>query len=176
MKKVGLFLLLLVAHVFVACDEEEKLPKEVQWTKEQSTNLNKELAIQEGLDIRFFLEMHPSWQMTETGSGLQIFIYEEGSIDTSFHPQTGHIAMIEYEISLLDGTICDSTAQDEYVDFKVDNSDIESGVQEAIKYLSIGDKAKLIIPSHLAHGLVGDLDKIPPLTTLVMDIHLIGVR
>jgi len=42
--------------------------------------------------------------------------------------------------------------------------------------LSLGDHAKLIIPSHLAHGLIGDLDKIPPLTTLVMDIHLIGVR
>ena len=35
-----------------------------------------------------------------------------------------------------------------------------------------GDKAKLIVPSHLAHGLVGDFDKIPPLTPIVVDIQL----
>ncbi len=166
----GFFLLL-----FTSCEDEVQ-PIEVEWTKEQSTDLNKELAIQEELDIRFYLEMHKDWKMRKTGSGLQLYIYKEGEVDASFHPQSGHIAMIEYKITLLDGTVCDETKEDEYVDFKVDNSEIESGVQEAIKLLSLGDHAKLIIPSHLAHGLIGDLDKIPPLTTLVMDIHLIGVR
>ncbi len=176
MKQLILFVPVLMILLFTSCEEEVVQPAEIKWSKEQSTDLNKELAIQEELDIRIFLEMHKDWKMMKTGSGLQYYIYEEGDVDTSFHPQPGHIAMIEYEISLLDGTICDSTAKDEYVDFKVDNSEIESGVQEAIKLLSIGDRVKLILPSHLAHGLVGDLDKIPPLSTLVMDIHLIGVR
>jgi len=79
-------------------------------------------------------------------------------------------------MTLMDGTVCDKTEADEYVELMVDNSDIESGVQEAVKLLSIGDHAKLIIPSHIGHGLVGDLDKIPPLTTLIIDIHLIGVK
>jgi len=174
MKQLIFFFVL--SFLFFSCNEEEEQPKEVEWSKEQSTDLSKELAIQEELDIRFFLEMHKDWKMKKTGSGLQIYIYQEGDIDTNFHPQSGHIAMVEYKITLLDGTVCDETKEDEYVDFKVDNSEIESGVQEAIKLLSLGDHAKLIIPSHLAHGLIGDLDKIPPLTTLVMDIHLIGVR
>jgi FKBP-type peptidyl-prolyl cis-trans isomerase len=42
--------------------------------------------------------------------------------------------------------------------------------------MKMGDRAKLIIPSHLAHGLVGDLNKIPPLTTIVVDIHLIDLK
>jgi FKBP-type peptidyl-prolyl cis-trans isomerase len=57
--------------------------------------------------------------------------------------------------------------------FEIDRADIESGIHEGIKFMSVGDRAKLIIPSHLAHGLVGDLDKVPPLSTLVVDIHLI---
>ena len=57
----------------------------------------------------------------------------------------------------------------------IDKSDIESGVQEGIKKMRVGDKAKLIIPSHLAHGLTGDMEKIPPLSVIVVDIHLIGL-
>jgi FKBP-type peptidyl-prolyl cis-trans isomerase len=60
-------------------------------------------------------------------------------------------------------------------EFVIDKSDIESGIQEGIKKMREGDRAKMIIPSHLAHGLVGDLDKIPPLSVIVVDIHLIGL-
>ncbi len=42
--------------------------------------------------------------------------------------------------------------------------------------MTIGDRAKLIVPSHIGHGLVGDMDKIPPLNTLVIDIYLIGIQ
>jgi len=48
-----------------------------------------------------------------------------------------------------------------------------SGLEEGILYLSEGDKAKIIIPSHLGYGLLGDLDKnIPPKATLIYDIEL----
>ncbi|MCO4813410.1 MAG: FKBP-type peptidyl-prolyl cis-trans isomerase [Flavobacteriales bacterium] len=156
--------------------EPEAIIKDVNWTKNNSTDLNKNLVIQEGIDIKLFLEMHKDWIMTETGTGLQYYIYEHGTVDSTYSPVKGNLAELEYEIALMDGTICDKTEADEYVELKVDNSDIESGVQEAVKLLSIGDRAKLIIPSHIGHGLVGDLDKIPPLTTLVLDIHLIGIK
>ena len=65
-------------------------------------------------------------------------------------------------------------ADDEYKEVLVDQSEVESGLQEAIKLLSTGDRAKFIIPSHIAHGLLGDLNKIPPLRTLVIDLTLLG--
>ena len=114
--------------------------------------------------------------MTKTGSGLQYMIYEHGDIDTSYTPLPGNIARIEYKITMLDGTLCYRTEDDEYENFKVDRSEIESGVQEGIKKMSIGDRARLIIPSHLGHGLLGDRDKIPPLTPLVIDIYLTGIK
>jgi FKBP-type peptidyl-prolyl cis-trans isomerase len=39
-----------------------------------------------------------------------------------------------------------------------------------------GEKALFILPPHLAHGLIGDMNKIPPLTTVVYDIELIGLE
>ena len=163
--------------VLMACSSgEEQQPVDVNWTKENSTDLSKNLAIQEEIDIKLFLEMHKEWKIVKTGSGLQYTIYEHGTIDTTYTPRAGDKAMIEYTISLLDGTECYKTEEDEYEEIVVDNSEIETGVQEGLKKMTIGDRAKLIIPSHLGHGLIGDMDKIPPLTTLVIDIHLLGIK
>lgn len=157
-------------------EKEDPVAPEVNWTQNHSTDLNKNLAIQEGIDIKLFLEMHKDWEMQETGSGLQYYIYEAGDFDTTFSPRKGNLAEIEFEATLLDGTVCDKTEEDEYQEFVVDNSEIESGLQEGIKKMTIGDRAKFIIPSHLGHGLIGNMDNIPPLTTLVIDVHLLGIK
>lgn len=159
--------------VLVACTEEPEQQKpDVNWTKEQSTNLGKNLAVQEEIDIKLFLEMHKDWQMKKTGSGLQYYIYEHGDGDSIF---PGNVVEIEYDVTLLDGTECYKTEKDEYEELVVDRSEVETGVQEGLKLMRIGDKAKLIIPSHLGHGLLGDRDKIPPLTPLVIDLRVTGI-
>ncbi len=158
----------------MACtDERPEETPEVKWTKEQSTNLGKNLAIDEEIDIKAFLKSHPEWQMKKTGSGLRYYTYEQGEGDTI---RAGQVAEIEYVVGLLDGTECYRTEEDEYEEIVVDRSEIESGVQEAIKLMRVGDKAKLIIPSHLGHGLLGDRDKIPPLTPLLVDLRVTGVK
>ncbi len=170
MNKLSVLVLLLI---FAACGEEKKEMPKIDWDQEKSTKFNKELAIEEEINIKLYLEHHRSWQMTKTGSGLQYYIYEHGTGEHT--AAVGEIAQVEMKLSLLDGTECYATKSDEYEEFVIDKSDIETGIQEGIKKLKVGDKAKLIIPSHLAHGLVGDMDKIPPLSTLVVDIKLIGL-
>ena len=164
----SLFILLSLT----ACGDEKNKNKTVDWNQKKSTDFNKELTIEQELQIKMYLEQRKSWNMTKTGSGLQYYIYEKGTGDTAV---AGDIAQVNTEVSLLDGTECYTTAKDEVEEFIIDKSDIESGVQEGIKKLRVGDKAKLIIPSHLAHGLTGDMEKIPPLSVIVVDIHLIGL-
>jgi FKBP-type peptidyl-prolyl cis-trans isomerase FkpA len=53
---------------------------------------------------------------------------------------------------------------------------VESGLHEGILYMNEGSKALLVIPSHLAHGLVGDMNKIPPKSTIVYDIELLELK
>lgn len=148
--------------------EEKELP--VDWNTEKSTEMNKQFSAEEELEINLFLSRKPEWKMTKTGSGLQYFIYENGEGETALPDD---YVDIEYSISLLDGTECYATLPDEVEEIKVDKAQVESGIQEAIKLMRQGDKARLIVPSHLAHGIVGDMSKIPPLSTLVVDISLV---
>ncbi|MFN5149291.1 MAG: FKBP-type peptidyl-prolyl cis-trans isomerase [Flavobacteriia bacterium] len=167
--KNGIYIVLLI--IMAACGEDEQ-PKQIDWDQKKSTDFNKELAIEQEMQIKFFLEQHRDWEMEKTGSGLQYYVYEKGEGEQT---QPGMKAQVEMEVSLLDGTPCYKTAKDELEEFIVDKSDIETGIQEGIKKLHAGDRAKLIIPSHLAHGLVGDMNKIPPLTVILVDIHLMGL-
>lgn len=160
----------------VACsdsNEKEVSQQPIDWNSKKSSSFNKSLAEKEADDIQLFLEMRPNWKMSKTGSGLQYWIYNEGD---GASPEPDDIAEIEYEITLLNGDTCYMTNDDEYEEVRVDRSDIETGVQEALKLMQVGDEAKLIIPSHLGHGLLGDFDKIPPLKSLVIDLKLIGIK
>lgn len=168
MKLYYLFLFLVI----FGCTTKKDKPKEVDWTKEKSMELNKTIASEEKIKIRLFLEQHKSWEMIESGSGLQYYIYENGQGE---QPKAGSTVDVQYSISLLDGTVCYKTEDDEVIEITIDHSQVETGVQEGLKKMKAGDKAKMIIPSHLAHGLTGDMDKIPPLTPIVIDINLIEI-
>lgn len=143
------------------------------WSKKQSADFNKNLTIEEELAIKVFLANKPNWTTKKTGSGLRYYIYQNGA---GKQAASGMIAVVKYKINLLDGQLCYQTQEDEVQDFEIDKSEIESGVQEGIKKMKVGDKAKLIIPSHLGHGLVGDFNKIRPLTTIVVDIELVALK
>jgi FKBP-type peptidyl-prolyl cis-trans isomerase len=167
--KVFFVMSLLFLIISTSCSSKKKSPVEVEWTKEKSMELNKTIAMEEKVAIKLFLAQHSTWKMMETGSGLQYYIYEKGSGDM---PKVGSVVEIEYSIKMLDGTLCYETAKDEVIVVVIDHSDVETGVQEGLKKMKVGDRAKMIIPSHLAHGLTGDLDKIKPLTPIIVDIYL----
>lgn len=169
MKKEWLFCVLLLC----SCSEEEKPPKQVNWNMEKSTEMNKELAIEQDLDIDLYFAQHENWEVKRTGTGLRYVILRKTDGEM---PKPGMEAKTQYRITLLDGTEVYKTADDEFDIFRIDKSDMESGIHEGIKLMRVGEKAKLVFPSHLAHGLVGDLDKIPPLSPLVVDIELIGIE
>ena len=170
MKKL---IFLAVIMLLTSCGEKKETPKPIEWDQEKSTKMNKNLAEEEKIQIKLFLAQHSDWKVEETGTGLQYYIYENG---TGAQAQVGQLAEVEMTIKLLDGKEVYKTAADEVEEFMIDKSEVESGVHEGIKKMKVGDKAKLIIPSHLAHGLIGDFNKIPPLSVLVVDIHLIALN
>jgi FKBP-type peptidyl-prolyl cis-trans isomerase len=171
MKKA--LILLIVLACFSCGENRNDVAPEINWDQKKSVDMNKKMAEDQEIKIKLFLAQHADWKVDKTGSGLYYFIYTSGNGEQA---QIGMLAQVELKISLLDGTECYKTNTDEIDEFKIDRSDVETGVQEGIKKMKIGDRAKLIIPSHLAHGLVGDLNKIPPLTTIVVDIHLIDLK
>lgn len=113
------------------------------------------------------------WNVVETGTGLRYEIIEKGNGPKA---KVGEIAQIEYEIELITGEVLYSSKQLGPKEFRIGRGGVESGLEEGILLLKAGDKARLIIPSYLAHGLSGDQDKIPPKATLIYTLTLIKLK
>jgi FKBP-type peptidyl-prolyl cis-trans isomerase FkpA len=111
--------------------------------------------------------------MTETKTGLWYMIYETGSGKKA---DEGLYATINYKVELLDGTQCYSSDSLGPKRFKIGRGSVESGLQEGILLLREGDKAKFILPPHLAHGLVGDENRIPARSIIVYDVELLSLN
>lgn len=173
MIRVTYILLVFIGLIlFNSCDEAPEKEQEIIVPNDnQSADMNKVWIKEEHQLINKFVERN-EWDVIESGSGLRYFIYQEG---TGQKAEPGMRAMISYSISLLDGTECYSTEKYGPQPFLIEHDDVESGLHEGITYMKVGDRAKLIIPSYLAHGLAGDLNKIPTLATIIYDIRLLGV-
>ena len=113
------------------------------------------------------------WNMIKTSTGLRYEIIEKGN-----GPKAGFgkIARFEYETKLLSGEIIYSSKQSGPKEFRIGSGGVESGLEEGILLLREGDKARLVIPSFLAHGLSGNQDKIPPMATLIYTLKLIEIN
>ena len=111
--------------------------------------------------------------MTKTPTGLRYLIYKHGSGEKAMN---GKKVTILYEIRLLNGNLCYSSAQLGPKEFTTGQGKFESGAEEGILLMKVGDRAKFIVPSHLAFGLLGDQDKIPPRSTLIYDIELLKIN
>jgi hypothetical protein len=55
-------------------------------------------------------------------------------------------------------------------------SQIEVGLHEALVGMKKGEKKLVLIPSFFAHGIAGDLDKVPPQSPLRYDLRLIQLN
>lgn len=159
-----------------SCQSEEKelhLPKQ-DWNNENSIEMNSTFSGEEDEEIQSFLKRHPDWKMNETGTGLWYFVYQKSESTDS--ARIYDVVTVDFNIELLDGTPCYSSQQKGPETFVVEKTDIESGLHEALKLMCVGDRAKFILPSHLAHGLIGDQDKIPPLVPVIYDITLLKIE
>lgn len=162
--------------VIFAC-RPEKPAKELtkgNWSDNHSVDFNQELNEREQIQIRLFLEHNKSLKMKRTNSGLRYMIYKNG--EGEMVARSGQTVYTRMRVELLNGTICHETPKDETENFVLEHSDKESGVHEALRFMKKGDRAKLILPSHLAHGLLGNRDQIPPQSILYIDLELVELK
>lgn len=159
----------------VSCTEA-KQNKQVQKSisKKELINTNRKQVKVELDQIRNFVKRR-GWEMTETGSGLRYMVYENGPGIGGF-PNELDTVFVKYEVSLINGKEIYTSNPEDPASFVVGHDVVESGLQEGIKFLKIGDKAKLIIPAHLAHGYSGDFNKIPKSSTVIFDIELLQIK
>ena len=101
-----------------------------------------------------------------------------GMYSLSMLPGTGMIAemgdAVIYQATVY---LLDDSGVGQYTDtVELGYSQIDIGLHEAISGMKEGEKKLVLIPSFLARGLAGDLDKVPPQSPLRYDLRLIQVN
>lgn len=110
----------------------------------------------------------------KTDSGLRYQILQKGS---GVKAEKGKTVSVHYKGQLTDGTVFDSSyKRNEPIDFPLGMGQVISGWDEGIQLLNVGDKARLVIPSHLGYGSRGAGGVIPPDANLIFDVELMDVK
>jgi FKBP-type peptidyl-prolyl cis-trans isomerase len=167
---------ILVLAVFgISCGEapkKQKAPLSENELEKPLIEANKKIIKTERQQIDDYVARH-SWEMDETGTGLLYRIYKKGDGEKADEGKTAHI---KYSVSLLNGDQVYSSEELGSKSFRIGRGGVESGLEEGILLMRVGDRAKLILPSHLAFGLLGDQNKISGKTTLVYDLELMALN
>lgn len=107
-----------------------------------------------------------------SGTGVHHLLLRDLPGDTA---RPGQWAAVNYRMELLNGTVCSASEPGHPGSFQVEMDHVESGLHEAIQHMSPGDSAVILIPSYRAHGLVGDMDKVPMRSSIVYHIGLVSL-
>lgn len=169
-------LLILILPLIVGCSnpQEDQRNKFFDLSKSErdriSQNSLKESIKKEQKQIASFIK-RKGGTFTESATGVHSYLYENK--DVGEKAVEGQLAQIRYTLTLLKGDTIYANKTDHFV---IAFEQKESGLHEAIKQLTVGDKAIIIIPSYMAHGLTGDDNKIPSLSSLVYKLELLNLE
>ncbi len=170
------FYILFSAIFFLlsSCREnnEKKPSSTVSDAKKKLEQINKVLVDKDKETIEAYIKRNKLEGMQENETGLFYLVWGESK---GPKVKTGSVVVLNFKVSLLDGTECYSSANDKPKEFLVGQGGVESGLEMGVLLMSEGQKGKFILPPHLGYGLLGDNDKIPPLAILIYDVELIMV-
>jgi FKBP-type peptidyl-prolyl cis-trans isomerase FkpA len=173
MRIFSCFILSITLLGLISCDDAPKnAAPSAKELKEPLMEINKAFVKSDDEKIRRFMERH-NLKMTESGTGLKYAVSGDG-VGQSARP--GQFAKVNFRSRLLDGTVCYSSEESGPEEFLISQDNVESGLHEGITYMKQGQKAIFIMPPHLAHGLLGDKNKIPPRAIVVYDVELLNLR
>jgi FKBP-type peptidyl-prolyl cis-trans isomerase FklB len=121
---------------------------------------------------RFLAENKKQQGVVTLPSGLQYRVLKQGNGPS---PKATDTVTTHYAGKLLDGTEFDSSIKrGQPASFPVNR--VIKGWVEALQLMKVGDKWQLFIPPDLAYGENGSGPSIPPNSTLVFEVELLGIK
>ena len=104
-------------------------------------------------------------------SGLQYQVVKAGQ---GASPKAADTVRVNYEGTLLDGKVFDSSARTgQPATFRVDG--VIPGWTEALQLMHVGEKWRIFVPSELAYGANGAGGVIGPHSVLIFNVELLGI-
>lgn len=109
-----------------------------------------------------------------TASGLKYIDEVVGRGET---PRPGQAVTVHYTGTLENGTKFDSSVdKGQPYTFKISTGVVIPGWDEGILTMNVGGKRRLIVPPRLGYGAQGRPPAIPPNSTLIFEVELLGVK
>ena len=167
--------------VIIGCNNEQnnnetatQLPYSVVKKEHEKELLewNKNIVEIDNTVIDKFAERR-KWNMEVSGSGLYYQIYKNGDGEKS---KDGKIAEFSYTTMLLNGDLLYLSDKTGNRFMHLGHNQEETGINEGLMMMRVGDKARFILPPHLAFGVPGDGNLVAPYTILVYDVELISLN
>lgn len=156
--------------LFVACSGQA--PQQPVPARKDLLQENRNAVKLEDRDIDLYVQRQ-GLSVERSGTGVRHMLLRD---TPGASVRAGQWAQVRYRMELLNGDTAYTSSNEGPESFLVEEDDVESGLHEAIQRLSPGDSAIIIIPSYRAHGLIGDQDQVPPRTSVVYRIGLVGIR
>jgi FKBP-type peptidyl-prolyl cis-trans isomerase FkpA len=162
--------IVLILFAIVSCRNiSEKHGEDLRPGKNEMADLNKYLVQKDRERILNYIE-RKNLKMMESETGLWYQITKEG--EGSSLTDNNKVVM-EYECSLLDGTVCYTSNKLGRKMLVLGKSEMEQGMNEGLRLLRPGSQAIFIIPPYLAYGLVGDRKMIPSRAIIVYKVNIL---
>jgi len=171
-KKILILFAVIGSLIINGCNNDNpKSKSEYNMYNENIIKANKYLLKEDIEKIESYIKRR-NWEMQNTGTGLWYMVYEHGKGDLA---RPGQIVSMKFRVELLDGTVCYSSDSVGLKHFRIGQGGVESGLEEGILLLRTGDKARFIMPPHIAYGLIGDQYKIPPHSIILYELEVVKI-
>ena len=166
-----IYYFIVFIFVLLACNPDVKKPK-IEVSKKQIDSmvedLEKKYNRMEEDRIRDYISRHEPMQRTSVGFWYVVNLKNESGRQI----KDGDLVRYNREISLCNSELL---YKDDNI-LKIGQGNEITGMHDALKLMRKGEKATFIFPSFLAHGLLGDMEKVPPKSELIYKVEILDVK
>lgn len=147
-------------------EEQRKLMEEAELLKKQRLQ-------EEPKKIAKYLKDN-NIDVLPKSSGLYFIETEEGNGD---YVQDGDMVSVHYIIYNIDGELVESSYEyGQPLPFIYGENQMLAGIEEAIGYMRVGGKCKIIVPSHLGFGDIDIDESLPANSAVVIDLEFVDLQ
>ncbi len=170
----SIWIIILVLPMLFSCQNKTKKMslRELQSYEKPLEDVNRYLVRKDEETIRNHCKRR-GWDMKLKDSGLWYGILKSSELDSV---KSGNLVEIKYQVCMLDGTVLYDSDSLGTKTFSVGQGGVESGLEEGILLMRNHEKYRFIMPPHRAHGLLGDLNKIPARSIIVYYVEVLDIR
>lgn len=172
--KYGMFAV-ISATLFFACQQKEQAQKPISQSKENiiknSVTRNKEVITNEETLISNYIKGNKALEFNNSQLGFK-YAYINRRVKDSIRPTLGDTVQYTYEISSIADSIIYTQKEIGNLTYEVDKQDILPILRNGLRMMKAKETIKVVTPSTLAYGYLGDQNKIAKNQPLIFTITL----